>query len=67
MRKIIVCAQVSRNGVMQAPGGPTEDLTKGFQVRRLGDALPLSRGRRRDRPRLRGGVRPPARHRIRSS
>ena len=25
MRKIIVGAQVSMDGVMQAPGGPTED------------------------------------------
>ncbi len=31
MRKIIVGAQVSIDGVMQAPGGPTEDPTKGFQ------------------------------------
>ena len=31
MRKIIVGAQVSMDGVMQAPGGPTEDPTKGFQ------------------------------------
>jgi len=30
MRKIIVGAQVSMDGVMQAPGGPTEDPTKGF-------------------------------------
>ena len=30
MRKIIVSAQVSMDGVMQAPGGPTEDPTKGF-------------------------------------
>jgi len=30
MRKIIVGAQVSIDGVMQAPGGPTEDPTKGF-------------------------------------
>src|SRR5262245_22288538 len=29
MRKIIVGAQVSIDGVMQAPGGPTEDPTKG--------------------------------------
>jgi dihydrofolate reductase len=30
MRKIIVGAQVSMDGVMQAPGGPTEDPTGGF-------------------------------------
>src|SRR6266576_6485659 len=31
MRKIIVGAQVSMDGVMQAPGGPTEDPTGGFR------------------------------------
>src|SRR6476661_7551059 len=31
MRKIVVGAQVSIDGVMQAPGGPTEDPTKGFK------------------------------------
>src|SRR5216110_1087550 len=31
MRKIIVGAQVSMDGVMQAPGAPTEDPTKGFK------------------------------------
>ena len=31
MRKIIVGAQVSMDGIMQAPGGPTEDPTKGFR------------------------------------
>jgi dihydrofolate reductase len=31
MRKVIVGAQVSMDGVMQAPGGPTEDPTKGFR------------------------------------
>src|SRR5712691_2635633 len=31
MRRIIVGAQVSMDGVMQAPGGPTEDPTKGFK------------------------------------
>jgi dihydrofolate reductase len=31
MRKIIVGAQVSLDGVMQAPGGPWEDPTGGFQ------------------------------------
>ena len=30
MRKIIVGAQVSMDGVMQAPGAPTEDPTRGF-------------------------------------
>ena len=32
MRKIIVGAMVSIDGVMQAPGGPTEDPTKGFKL-----------------------------------
>jgi dihydrofolate reductase len=31
MRKIIVGAMVSLDGVIQAPGGPTEDPTKGFE------------------------------------
>jgi dihydrofolate reductase len=31
MRKIIVGAQVSIDGVMQAPGGPTEDPTRDFK------------------------------------
>jgi dihydrofolate reductase len=31
MRKIIVGAQVSMDGVMQAPGGPSEDPTNGFR------------------------------------
>jgi dihydrofolate reductase len=31
MRKLIVGAQVSIDGVMQAPGGPTEDPTRGFK------------------------------------
>jgi dihydrofolate reductase len=31
MRKIIVGAQVSIDGVMQAPGGPAEDPTRGFK------------------------------------
>jgi dihydrofolate reductase len=31
MRKIIVGAMVSLDGVMQAPGGPTEDPTNGFK------------------------------------
>ena len=31
MRKIIVGAQVSMDGVMQAPGGPIEDPTKDFK------------------------------------
>jgi dihydrofolate reductase len=30
MRKIVVSAMVSMDGVMQAPGGPTEDPTRGF-------------------------------------
>jgi dihydrofolate reductase len=31
MRKIVVGAQLSIDGVMQAPGGPWEDPTKGFK------------------------------------
>jgi dihydrofolate reductase len=31
MRKVIVGAMVSMDGVMQAPGGPTEDPTRGFK------------------------------------
>lgn len=31
MRKIIVGAQVSMDGIMQAPGGPSEDPTGGFE------------------------------------
>jgi dihydrofolate reductase len=31
MRKIIVGAMVSMDGIMQAPGGPPEDPTKGFK------------------------------------
>jgi dihydrofolate reductase len=31
MRKITVGAMVSLDGIMQAPGGPTEDPTKGFR------------------------------------
>jgi hypothetical protein len=30
MRKIVVGAQVSMDGIMQAPGGPWEDPTRGF-------------------------------------
>jgi hypothetical protein len=48
MRKIIVGAQVSMDGVMQASGGPWEDPTNGFEFGRLGDALFLSRVWRRD-------------------
>jgi dihydrofolate reductase len=32
MRKIVVGAMVSLDGVMQAPGGPSEDPTKGFEL-----------------------------------
>jgi dihydrofolate reductase len=32
MRKVIVGAQVSMDGVMQAPGGPHEDPTGGFKL-----------------------------------
>ena len=31
MRRIIVGAQVSMDGVMQTPGGPNEDPTRGFK------------------------------------
>ncbi|MGB9333100.1 MAG: hypothetical protein WCB10_20225 [Steroidobacteraceae bacterium] len=31
MRKVIVGAMVSMDGVMQAPGMPSEDPTKGFK------------------------------------
>jgi dihydrofolate reductase len=31
MRKLVVGAQVSLDGVMQAPGGPSEDPTRGFE------------------------------------
>ena len=31
MRKVITGAFVSLDGVMQAPGGPEEDLTRGFK------------------------------------
>ena len=31
MRKVTSAAFVSREGVMQAPGGPEEDPTDGFQ------------------------------------
>jgi dihydrofolate reductase len=31
MRKIVIGAMVSMDGVMQAPGGPSEDPTKGFK------------------------------------
>lgn len=30
MRKIIVLSMISLDGVMQAPGGPQEDLSNGF-------------------------------------
>lgn len=43
MRKVIVGAMVSMDGVMQAPGGPDEDPTGGFQfggwVAPLGDEV----------------------------
>ena len=32
MRKLIIGAMVSMDGVMQAPGGPTEDPTGGFKL-----------------------------------
>jgi hypothetical protein len=44
MRKIVVGAMVSLDGVMQAPGGPTEDPTKGFEfgVSLVGTDYPVS-------------------------
>jgi len=61
MRKIIVGAQVSMDGVMQAPGTPLEDPTKGFKFG--GWVMPYFRSRvwRRARPRLQGEVRSPPR------
>lgn len=45
MRKVIVGAMVSMDGVMQAPGGPEEDPTGGFQfggwVAPLGESDPV--------------------------
>ena len=45
MRKVIVGAMVSMDGVMQAPGGPEEDPTGGFKfggwVAPLGDVDPV--------------------------
>src|SRR5262245_3029011 len=45
MRKVIVGAMVSMDGVMQAPGGPEEDPTGGFKfggwVAPLGEADPV--------------------------
>jgi dihydrofolate reductase len=45
MRKVIVGAMVSMDGVMQAPGGPEEDPTGGFKfggwVAPLGDTDPV--------------------------
>src|SRR6266511_2805307 len=40
MRKVIVGAMVSMDGVMQAPGAPTEDPTKGFKFG--GWVMPIS-------------------------
>src|SRR4026209_306557 len=39
MRKLVVGAQVSLDGVMQAPGGPSEDPTRGFEFG--GGAVPF--------------------------
>ena len=60
MRKIIVGAQVSMDGVMQAPGGPWEDPTKGFTFG--GWVMPyFDQVFGEDRSRLQGEVRSPAR------
>ena len=61
MRKIIVGAMVSMDGVMQAPGGPTEDPTKGFKFG--GWVMPYfdQEFGEETRPPLQGEVRPPAR------
>ena len=40
MRKIIVGAMVSMDSVMQAPGGPTEDPTKGRRREGIPDDKP---------------------------
>jgi dihydrofolate reductase len=42
MRKLIVGAQISLDGVMQAPGGSTEDPSKGFKLG--GWAMPYFEG-----------------------
>ena len=44
MRKIIVGAQVYMDGVMQAPGSPTEDPTKGFRIQNHGHFGTLTSG-----------------------
>jgi hypothetical protein len=57
MRKIIVGAQVSLDGVMQAPGGPSEDPTQGFKFG--GWAMPYFA---QEREALEAGRRPKPRH-----
>ena len=32
MRKLVAAAQMTLDGVMQAPGGPEEDPTGGFEI-----------------------------------
>jgi hypothetical protein len=39
MRRIIVGAFVSMDGVMQAPGGPTEDPQRGGEIKIVDGAL----------------------------
>src|SRR5882672_11960084 len=58
MRKIIVGAMVSMDGVMQAPGGPTEDPTKGFKFGGWDALFDQEFG---EEPRLQGEVRSPPR------
>jgi hypothetical protein len=47
MRKVITGAFVSLDGVMQAPGGPQEDPTRGFELARIIHEAGRSKGQRR--------------------